>query len=567
MDESASLQDVTRCVLCQTKVVHSYCETCQTSLCESCIGDHISNENVEHDIVFYHLKNSFLSYPKCETHQNQISELCKDCNVLLCSLCKAHQEHKNHRFVEITNVYKSKKKIIENDQKELKDFISPSYEQLLLDIEIKMSNIDGDYEYLEDDISKRGEEIHREIDIVIKEMKDNCREMKKEHRCILNAHFNEVKRKLSRIKQTIISLNKMEKTKEVSELIEYNSEVREFCNISKVTVSMPVFVHESIDRKKLRSSFGDIIPLSSATKKNVLLPKHPNSKVRELLDEPILLATIHTEYKDLFSVACVNGEQIWTSGRSNIIKCLNTKGRALDTIDTKETTYPVDIALCKNGDLLYSDSQKKTVNRVINGQTDVFITFKGWAPRNLCVTINGDVLIAMHSDEIVHVQNNSPQLYADYGIQSKIIRYSDCNEIQTIQYDGEGKPLYSAAANIKFISENKNSDICVSDSDAGAVVVVNKAGELRWRYTGNPQLQYSSKYSFQPFGISTDSQSRILLAEYTKQCIHILDQDGEFLQCIDNVAISTPYGLCVDYNDDLFACAHQIGNILKIKYS
>lgn len=117
MDQSSSLQDLTRCVVCQIKVVHSYCEICQTSLCQSCIGDHVSNENVEHDIVLYQLKNSFLSYPKCETHRNQISEFCKDCNVLLCSLCKAHQKHKDHSFVEITKVYKAKKKALKKIKK------------------------------------------------------------------------------------------------------------------------------------------------------------------------------------------------------------------------------------------------------------------------------------------------------------------------------------------------------------------------------------------------------------------------------------------------------------------
>lgn len=566
MDQSSSLQDVTRCDLCKTNVVYNYCEVCHTKLCGSCIDDHISNEDFDHDIVLYSRRNSLLRYPKCGTHQHKISEFqCKDCNVLLCSSCKEHKKHEGHMFVEITNVYKTKKKIIEQDKKDLK-VISPKYENLLFDVKNKMLNIDKDYEYLAKDISKRGEDLHQEIDIVINEMKHECKKMKNEHKYILQTQLNEIKRKWSCIKQAIQSLNIIEQTNEVSELIEYDSKVREFCNLPpEVTISMPSFINESVDRMKLRSFFGYIIPLSSDTEKNVLMLKSPNSLYRELLDKPALLATIQTDYKDLFSVACVDGEQIWTSGRSNDIKCYDTKGVPLKTIKTKLTSYPIDLALCRNGDLLYSDSGENTVNRVTNDQTKVFITLKGWVPRNLCVTISGDVLVAMHSEEIV--QSNSPKLnvHGDYGIQSKIIRYSERNEIQTIQYDKEGKPLYSATVNIKFISENKNLDICVSDSDAGAVVVVNKAGELRWRYTGNHQ--YSSKDSFQPFGISTDSQSRILLAEYTNQCIHILDQDGRFLQNIDNFPLSTPYGLCVDCYDDLFVCAHQIGNILKIKYS
>uniref|UniRef100_K1Q0W7 Tripartite motif-containing protein 3 n=1 Tax=Magallana gigas TaxID=29159 RepID=K1Q0W7_MAGGI len=361
MDPHSTGQDVPRCDLCESAIIHSYCEFCHFNLCKPCIGEHISDGYDKHKIVPFQERRSTLIYPKCGIHQNKTCELqCKDCNISVCSTCTASKQHKGHNFVEVTEVYNEKKETIKKDTKELENLISPTYEEISLDLEKQLANLNGGYEKLTTTMSKQGEQWHREIDFVI---------------------------------------------------------------------------------NKMKSEIGEI-------------------KIEELITSP-----------------------------------------------------------------------------------------EEWTPYNLSVTSTGDLLVTMFSDD---------------DTQSKVVRYSGSTEKQTIQFDDDGKPLYSGNDYDKYITENRNHDICVTDWEAGVVVVVNQDGKLRWRYTGHPSA--TKNKPFKPIGITTDSQSHILTADSYNHCIHILDQNGQFLRYIDNCDLKDPYGLCVDNTDNLFVCEFYKGNVKKIKY-
>uniref|UniRef100_A0A8W8M632 B box-type domain-containing protein n=1 Tax=Magallana gigas TaxID=29159 RepID=A0A8W8M632_MAGGI len=553
MDPFNSAQDVHRCDLCETAIVHSYCDFCHVNLCTSCIGKHISDGYDKHKIVPFQERRSTLIYPKCGTHPHKTCELqCKNCNdIFVCSSCTASEQHTGHIFVEVSTVYKAKKDNIEKDTEEIVKTISPTYEEIASDFKNQLANLDGGYEKLTTAMSKQGEQWHREIDIVVNKMKTEIGEIKVKHRDLLQKHLDEIKQIQALIKQTLLAIEEIKKSTEVSPTIEYSSKIREFSKLPpKIEVSLPTFIPKPTDHEKLYSLFGQITPfISTATKNKVLSLNKPNTSPRELLDEPELLVTIQTGYEKLCNVTCQNEDRIWASGNMNNIKCFNFKGSLLQTIQTISGIFPSDITVDYDEYLLYSDWSTWTVYKVKNGKTEELIRLQGWKPINLCIASNGDLLVTMFSDD---------------GTQSKVVRYSGSTEKQTIQFDDEGKPLYSGNGKIKYISENRNHDICVADCGAGAVVVVNQDRKLRWRYTGHPSV--TKNKPFKPFGITTDSQSRILTSDSDNHCIHFLHQNGQFLRYIDNCDLGDPFGLCVDNNDNLFVCEFNRGNVKKIKY-
>lgn len=120
--------------------------------------------------------------------------------------------------------------------------------------------------------------------------------------------------------------------------------------------------------------------------------------------------------------------------------------------------------------------------------------------------------------------------------------------------------------NIKYICENRNLDICVADFNMRALVVVNQAEKHRFTYTdGSHQKRSKLSEPFIPYDLTTDSQSLILIADYWNNRIDIIDQDGQFIRCIDNLYIFVTHVHYVWIEETAFLLLSQGGIMWKKK--
>nr|XP_022311433.1 uncharacterized protein LOC111116737 [Crassostrea virginica] len=544
-------QDVITCDLCD-KPTQQFCNSCQVNLCETCIKKHRDEfKFLMHEIVPFLERKIQLAFPECQEHAGQRCEVnCKKCNTPVCVKCIGLGPHKRHAVEELTKTHENKIRKIKSDTEEIKAKIIPKYQFEDHKIENTISKTKSKI----DDLGKESKQLrklwHQEVDNIFDKIDSLGQSLGEENLNYLQGYHNKIRNLISEMNKTVKQNEKLINSKKLLEVNKYQSKLNKYQDFPGNVKSKFPFLGSNINKGQ---ELGIEIGGYKAILKQMSQPSLSTDVSRLttgfglLMDKVRVIATIPTTYDLLCGVACVGEAEAWIYGRNKTITRIDIHGAVKDTVTTFCRYGPNGIGVTRGRELIYSDDDSKTVNIVRDGKTETLITApKDWTPEELCCTRSGDIL--------VHVYNiTGPQ------IKNKIIRYRGKKIKQEISIDRKGNPIFEDGDDSLFMSEKNNGDVCVSDVNADTVVVVDKTGRVRFRYDGTPARR---KKSFAPTGIVTDSLSQIIVTDINNDCLHILDQNGQFLRCVDDCGLDEPLGLSVDSEGRLWVASSGIIKVI-----
>ncbi|XP_061190538.1 uncharacterized protein LOC133198462 [Saccostrea echinata] len=201
-------------------------------------------------------------------------------------------------------------------------------------------------------------------------------------------------------------------------------------------------------------------------------------------------------------------------------------------------------------DLLYIDNDLNISKISSYTKTKIILIEKPetWEPLCIYCSSTKDLLVG----------NGIYDADEDQYSEAKIIRYnSKGRQVQTIQHNSAGQELYSKP---RYITENSNGDVVVSDNNR-AVVVTDRRGRYRFSYTGPP-----SGPRLYPYGVCTDALSHILVCDGTTYSVQMINEDGHFLSRLltKRDGVYNPQSLAYDFRNHLLLVGSSINNKVNV---
>jgi hypothetical protein len=462
--------------------------------------------------------------------------------------------HKNHDIKDVVNIVTRKKENIKKETEEIKNSILPKNKTREEEVEKKIFKSMAHYSGVEKEAKEKREKWHLEVDSIFNTFELLIQSLRDHEMTILKSYQVQLRNQTADMTQTVQENKDILKSNNVSDVVIYSSKLTKFRTIPPVPdVRSPSLKTKTVQGRILSLELGDYRATLAQTALSLpsLTDEVLHLSVKKLLKNAKIIASIPTDVKNLKRVACAGSDKAWISGKDEIIHCVDIHGTVQDAVPSTCPEYPSDITVSKEGELIYSDVYNRTVNIVRRGKTEALITIpRGWGSSGLSFTRSEDILVSMNT--------------IDYSRQYKIVRYQGKKVTQEIDKDGSGNPIYQGGEYALYVKENINGDIVASDGNANTVVVVNRKGKVRFQYNDKP---LGERQPFSPRQIVTDSMGNIIVADTFNDCLHILDQNGQFIKYVDNFGLNGgPNGLSVDSEGRLWVGLYYSGEVKVIQY-
>ena len=403
-------QDVITCDLCD-KPTQQFCNSCQVSLCDTCVKRHREDfSSLSHDIVPFLNRKIQLVCPECQHHPGQRCEAnCLQCSEPVCFKCVISGPHKGHEVEELTKTHENIKQKIEKDTVEIKAKIIPEYQRKNAEIEKSMSKTKSQFDQIKTESEKLRKLWHQEVDNIFNKIDSMSQSHREENLNVLQEYHIKLKKVISEMNETVKQNEKLLKTNKISAVNKYKSKLQVYRDRPEnVDSQMPTLGSKIDNGKELSIEIGDF---------SAILKQFPQTSLRadisrmtktigELKDQARLIATIPTDYESLFDVACVGDAEAWIRGYNRKVTRIDINGAVKDRVSTTsllDLYGPADIALTREGELIFSDNYRNTVKIVRHGRSETLITTpQDQVPCRLHCTRTGDILVQMRTFAIMN---------------------------------------------------------------------------------------------------------------------------------------------------------------------
>ena len=470
--------------------------------------------------------NNVPRHEHCTEHQDQVIEMfCEQCDIPVCSHCRDHQQHK---LLNIRTAY-------QNKLLQFNDILNNIGCKSICNAHLILNELKSDFTTC-----------HKEMD----RLKTAMVSMSKRFKNSLDKLQVEISLKYKNLLVFKFLRKKEKMKKHIARIQMYEHIYDKFANrpvqflkfIKTVHLPQiqdtPQLSHHCLLSLSQKINTGDMVKLLSEIKitQSEKNRQAGNELLPTLMSSPVLQKS--TAWKSTgycYHISCVTPDRVWVSVFDNIYLMDTATRKAVYRLEGSLEFESGKHTVNCDSELIYIEKQDN-INKLsadMNRNTLLIDkTDPEWKPICVyCSPSSGDLLVGMRRND------------TDTG---KVMRYNDSyRPTQTIPPKNTPDNLYQRP---RFITENNNGDVVVSDCGRRAVVVTSSKGIHRFSYKGSLSLPSGSQLV--PRGVCTDALSHILVS--WTNTVQMLSEDGEFLKILLTYQIlgmdyHTPHGLSYDF--------------------
>ncbi|XP_052693127.1 uncharacterized protein LOC128171380 [Crassostrea angulata] len=500
-----------------------YCVSCPCDLCPQCKENHVKDlQTIDHDVVSHRDKLNYIPTQEiCVRHPSHVyTKYCEPCQVPACNNC---QTHRKHTQIDVITAYKTKRQQHRGTIHTIRSEALFYRPVLLTEIKADVKTCHTEFSPLQSEMLTKAQRLKDLIDYVVYDLLNNVL-------CYFDFKHRCKKQKIEMIRH-IVRLRRYEH-RYVQPAFTFSA--LQFLSFTKAALPQ---IHLTLHTSQLSMTESlnkeDVMESLSAMQ----ITERGNRRVG---NQCLLKLTSGAEFHQSLTVpgvdccrhiSCVTSDRVWVSDFNNFM-LTDTTGVPLHRVEDSLSGDGGSHTVNSESELIYID-EDYNINKLSKDMktTTTFIetTDSTWRPR--CVywsPSTGDLLVAMFNSDTY---------------TGKVTRYNQSGQLtQTIQYHNTGRGLYRLP---RYITENNNGDVVVSDFEFRAVVVTERGGRHRFSHTGHP-----SGSGLQPWGICTDALSHILVCDGRTDTVQMINKDGQFLSHLltKSQEMGRPWGLGYDVN-------------------